>query len=112
MVTFTAPKLAHVSGFMTRGPVVVADIGSPADAVRSQTGLHWAATAKRIADTPRQPDSNKGKFGHVAVISGARGRAGAAAMASYAALRTGAGLVTAAAPEVGAEQRRPPSRPS
>ena len=99
VVTFTAPKLAHVSGFMTRGPIVVADIGSPYATVRSATGLHWAGAAKRIAETPRQPDSNKGKFGHVAVVSGARGRAGAAAMASYAALRAGAGLVTAAVPE-------------
>jgi ADP-dependent NAD(P)H-hydrate dehydratase / NAD(P)H-hydrate epimerase len=99
VVTFTAPKLAHVSGFLTRGPVVVADIGSPDEAVKSATGLHWAGSAKRIAETPRNPDSNKGKFGHVGIITGARGRAGAAAMASYAALRAGAGLVTAAVPE-------------
>jgi hydroxyethylthiazole kinase-like uncharacterized protein yjeF len=52
-----------------------------------------------MTETPRWPDSNKGKFGHVGVITGARGRAGAAAMASYAALRTGAGLVTATVPE-------------
>ena len=99
VVTFTAPKLAHVFGFLTRGPIVVADIGSPEAAVRSTTNLHWAGSAKRIAETPREPDSNKGKFGHVGVITGARGRAGAAAMASYAALRAGAGLVTAAIPE-------------
>jgi hydroxyethylthiazole kinase-like uncharacterized protein yjeF len=99
VVTFTAPKLAHVSGFMTRGPVVVAAIGSPEAAVRSDTGRHWAGSAKRIAEVPRPPDSNKGKFGHVAVITGSRGRAGAAAMASYAALRAGAGLVTAAVPQ-------------
>jgi NAD(P)H-hydrate epimerase len=99
VVTFTAPKLAHVFGFLTRGPIVVADIGSPDVAVRSTTHLHWAGSAKRIAETPREPDSNKGKFGHVGVITGARGRAGAAAMASYAALRAGAGLVTAAVPE-------------
>jgi hydroxyethylthiazole kinase-like uncharacterized protein yjeF len=98
-VTFTAPKLAHVFGFLTRGPVVVADIGSPDDVVKSASGLHWAGSAKRIAEAPRWPDSNKGKFGHVGIISGARGRAGAAAMASYAALRAGAGLVTAAVPE-------------
>jgi hydroxyethylthiazole kinase-like uncharacterized protein yjeF len=35
VVTFTAPKLAHVFGFLTRGPVVVAGIGSPDAAVRS-----------------------------------------------------------------------------
>jgi NAD(P)H-hydrate epimerase len=99
VVTFTAPKLAHVFGFLTRGPVVVGKIGSPDAAVRSATGLHWAGSAKRMTETPRWPDSNKGKFGHVGIITGARGRAGAAAMASYAALRTGAGLVTASVPE-------------
>jgi NAD(P)H-hydrate epimerase len=98
VVTFTAPKLAHILGFLTRGPVVVADIGSPDDVVRSETRLHWAGSAKHIAETPREPDSNKGKFGHVGIITGARGRAGAAAMASYAALRAGAGLVTASVP--------------
>ncbi len=83
---------------LTRGPMVVAEIGSPAEAVRSETGLRWAGSAKRIAELPREPDSNKGKFGHVGIVTGARGRPGAAAMASYAALRTGAGLVTAAVP--------------
>ena len=33
VVTFTAPKLAHVSGFLTRGAILVADIGSPDDVV-------------------------------------------------------------------------------
>ncbi len=98
VVTFTAPKLAHVSGCMTLGPLVVAAIGSPDEAVRSKTNLHWAGSAKRMTEAARSPDSNKGKFGHVAVISGARGRAGAAAMASYAALRAGAGLVSAVVP--------------
>ena len=98
VVTFTAPKPAHVLGFLTRGPILVAKIGSPEAAVRSDLRLHWAGSAKRIAEVPRNPDSNKGKFGHVGIITGARGRAGAAAMASYAALRAGAGLVTAAVP--------------
>jgi ADP-dependent NAD(P)H-hydrate dehydratase / NAD(P)H-hydrate epimerase len=98
VVTFTAPKLAHVFGFLTRGPVIVAEIGSPEVAVQSGLKLHWAGSAKSIAEVPRSPDSNKGKFGHVGIITGARGRGGAAAMASYAALRAGAGLVTAAVP--------------
>ncbi len=98
VVTFTAPKLAHVFGFLTRGPILVAEIGSPVAAIRSALRLHWGGSAKRVAEVPRNPDSNKGKFGHVGIITGARGRAGAAAMASYAALRAGAGLVTAAVP--------------
>ncbi len=98
VVTFTAPKLAHLFGNMTPGGIVVAPIGSPDEAIRSTTGLTWAGESATIAHKPRVPDSNKGMYGHVLVVAGARGTAGAAAMASIAALRAGAGLVTAAIP--------------
>ncbi|MGI4759036.1 MAG: NAD(P)H-hydrate dehydratase [Janthinobacterium lividum] len=102
VVTFTAPKLAHIFGHLTApdvfGPVVVAAIGSPADAVESATGLRWTGTSKRIFEAPRPIDSNKGMYGHVLLIGGAFGKSGAPAMSSLAALRTGAGLVTAAVP--------------
>jgi hydroxyethylthiazole kinase-like uncharacterized protein yjeF len=99
VVTFTAPKVAHLFGNMTRGGIVVADIGSPQEAILSASGLRWSGSAARVAHKPRIPDSNKGMYGHVLVIGGARGTAGAAAMASLAALRAGTGLVTAAVPE-------------
>jgi NAD(P)H-hydrate epimerase len=98
VVTFTAPKLAHLFGNMNRGGIVVASIGSPEEAIQSTTGLTWTGSSATIAHKPRVPDSNKGMYGHVLVIAGARGTAGAAAMASVAALRAGAGLVTAAIP--------------
>jgi ADP-dependent NAD(P)H-hydrate dehydratase / NAD(P)H-hydrate epimerase len=102
VVTFTAPKMAHVFGALAgagkTGPVVVAEIGSPKEAVASESGLSWAGAAKGIAERPRDVNSNKGKFGHVLVVGGSYGTAGAPAMASLAALRTGAGLVTAAVP--------------
>jgi hydroxyethylthiazole kinase-like uncharacterized protein yjeF len=47
---------------------------------------------------PRPRDSNKGSFGHVLVVGGSRGKAGSAAMAGMAALRSGAGLSTVATP--------------
>jgi NAD(P)H-hydrate epimerase len=102
VVTFTAPKMAHVFGHLTTGtfgPVVVAGIGSPADAVRSESGLTWTGAAKAVAEMPRGVNANKGKFGHVLVVGGSYGTAGAPSMASLAALRTGAGLVTAAVPK-------------
>ena len=99
VVTFTAPKPAHLFGCMTRGPVVVAEIGSPAEAVRSADKITWGGAAKVIAEALRPVNANKGTFGHVLVIGGALGKAGAPAMASLAALRAGAGLVTAAVPE-------------
>ncbi len=99
VITFTAPKSAHVFGSLTRGPIVVAPIGSPDAAIQSQMQLHWAGSAKSIAEAPRPVQGNKGSFGHVLVIGGATGKAGAPAMASLAALRSGAGLVTALVPE-------------
>jgi NAD(P)H-hydrate epimerase len=102
VVTFVAPKMAHAFGHMTPGnifgPVVVAKIGTPEDAIVSAMNLHWAGAAKVIAEKPRNPDGNKGKFGHVLLMGGAFGKAGAPSMASLAAMRTGAGLVTAAVP--------------
>jgi hydroxyethylthiazole kinase-like uncharacterized protein yjeF len=101
VVTFAAPKVAHVFGHLTTGtfgPVVVAGIGTPGDAISSSTNLRWAGAAKRIAETPRDVNGNKGKFGHVLMVGGAWGKAGAPSMASLAAMRAGAGLVTAAVP--------------
>jgi ADP-dependent NAD(P)H-hydrate dehydratase / NAD(P)H-hydrate epimerase len=107
VVTFTAPKMAHMFGHLTRnektggtfGPVVVAGIGSPEQAVVSAGGLTWTGASKVLAEKARDVNSNKGKFGHVLVIGGSYGKAGAPAMASLACLRTGAGLVTAAVPK-------------
>jgi ADP-dependent NAD(P)H-hydrate dehydratase / NAD(P)H-hydrate epimerase len=101
VVTFTAPKLAHVFGHLTAatfGPVVVAEIGTPEGAIASETGLTWGGSAKAIAEAPRAINGNKGRLGHVLLVGGAFGKAGAPSMASLAALRTGAGLVTAAVP--------------
>ena len=44
----------------------------------------------------RNADSHKGHFGHVLVLAGSQGMAGAAALTGIAALRSGAGLVTVA----------------
>ena len=101
VVTFTAPKLAHVFGHLTAatfGSVVVAEIGTPEEAIASATGLTWGGSAKAVAEAPRAINGNKGRLGHVLLVGGAYGKAGAPSMASLAALRTGAGLVTAAVP--------------
>ena len=105
VITFTAPKPAHVFGHLTRRwdqPVVVAPIGSPAEAIASELGLHWAGSAMELAQAPRGTGANKGNFGHVLVVGGtfgtAGGKAGAPSMTALGALRAGAGLVTAAVP--------------
>ena len=100
IVTFTAPRPAHVFATLTSGPTVIAPIGSPPEAIVSQLGLHLSTPfdfAPLLA--PRARDANKGSYGHVLVIGGSLGKAGAAAMAGFAALRAGAGLSTVAAPK-------------
>ena len=97
VVTFTAPRPAHVFGMLTSGPTVVAPIGSPDDAIVSALQLN-VITAREVAPliAARSPAANKGNFGHVLVIGGSVGKAGAAAMAGMSALRAGAGLSTIA----------------
>jgi NAD(P)H-hydrate epimerase len=100
IVTFTAPRPAHVFGGLTEGPIVVAPIGSPDEAITSALHLNLI-TAPEIAPLvgPRPLAANKGSFGHVLAIGGSLGKAGAAAMAGMAALRSGAGLSTVATPK-------------
>jgi ADP-dependent NAD(P)H-hydrate dehydratase / NAD(P)H-hydrate epimerase len=97
VVTFTAPKPAHIFTRLTSGPTIIAPIGSPAEAVVSNAQMNLI-TGKDIAPliAPRPPESNKGNYGHVLVIGGSMGKAGAAAMAGMSALRVGAGLSTVA----------------
>ena len=97
IVTFTAPRAAHVFGSLTLGTTCVAGIGSPEEAIVSSLQLN-VITARDIAGLigPRRAESNKGNYGHVLVVGGSRGKAGAAAMAGIAALRAGAGLSTVA----------------
>ena len=101
VVTFTAPKPAHVFGQLTRRwdqPMVVAPIGSPNGAIASTLGLRWAGAALKLVQESRAAAVNKGNFGHVLVVGGSVGRSGAPAMTALGALRSGAGLVTVAAP--------------
>ena len=97
IVTFTAPRPAHVFSALTKGTTYVAQIGSPAEAIVSALQLnliHARDYATLIA--PRPAESNKGNYGHVLVVGGSVGKAGSVAMAGMAALRAGAGLSTVA----------------
>lgn len=100
VVTFVAPKIAHVFGHLTPGktfgPVVVAPIGTPLESMPAHTELCWTGTSKRLTEKPRDVNGNKGRFGHVLIVGGSFGKAGAPSMASLAAMRAGAGLTTAA----------------
>ncbi|HMM35340.1 MAG TPA: NAD(P)H-hydrate dehydratase [Thermoanaerobaculia bacterium] len=100
-VTFGAPKIAHVfpPAAAACGRVVVADIGLlPAGPT---AGGSEAVTALDVAPLfpPRPAAVHKGTYGTLAVVGGARGMAGAAALAARAAFRAGAGKVVVVAAE-------------
>ncbi len=100
-VTFTAPKPCLVldPACEWAGKVHVAPIGTPPGLYEADDAISLAmsepATFASLFE-PRVSNSNKGMYGHVLVIAGARGKTGAAAMAGIAALRAGAGLSTVA----------------
>ena len=102
-VTLSAPKFCLVfpPAHEMAGEVVIADIGNPRelfDDPKLNVNLLLTDSFPDAAYT-RNQDTNKGEYGKVLVIGGSRGKAGAAAMAGQAALQSGAGLVTVAAPE-------------
>lgn len=97
IVTFTAPRPAHIFSSLANGPTCIAPIGSPDEAIASSLNLN-VITGRDLAPllAARRADSNKGLYGHVLVVGGSVGKAGAAAMAGMSALRAGAGLATVA----------------
>jgi hydroxyethylthiazole kinase-like uncharacterized protein yjeF len=100
IVTFTAPRPAHVFSSLTAGSTAVAAIGSPEEAIVSALQLN-VITARKVGPLigPRPAESNKGNYGHVLVLGGSLGKAGSVAMAGMAVLRAGAGLSTVATPK-------------
>jgi NAD(P)H-hydrate epimerase len=103
-VTFTAPKpcLALSPACDFAGKVHVVQIGSPPELYENDSSIFLSLSEHSLFAhlfRPRPRDSNKGMYGHVLVIAGARGKTGAAAMAGMGALRAGAGLVTVASAE-------------
>ncbi|HVN91362.1 MAG TPA: NAD(P)H-hydrate dehydratase [Candidatus Binataceae bacterium] len=102
-VTFGFAKYGHVSypGVDYCGELEVVDIGfSPAAAATvAAAGRLVELSEARTLIRPRHPNSHKGTYGHILIIAGGRGKAGAAILVARGALRSGAGLVTAAIPE-------------
>lgn len=88
------PDAEHV------GRLVVVDIGFPAMVRESAAVRCQVLTADTIASQlrVRSADTHKGTYGHVLIVAGGPGKTGAGALASMAALRSGAGLVSFALP--------------
>jgi hydroxyethylthiazole kinase-like uncharacterized protein yjeF len=105
-VTFAAPKVAHVfpPASDAVGDLVVADLGIPpelVDDVEEPGGSLHLLVGEELGDLlpPREPGTHKGDYGHALIVAGSPGKGGAAILAARAAVRAGAGLVTAAVPE-------------
>ncbi len=97
-ISFGFPRLGHFlpPGATFRGKLVNVDISLPAQF--SKEGDKFLLRAKTVAAKIARRDryAHKNTFGHVLMVGGSVGRTGAIAMASKSAMRTGAGLVTAA----------------
>ena len=101
-VTMGLPKrglLLH-PGADTAGQLEIANIGFPPSVIQARNiEVNWTRledAAKLIP--PRYQNSHKGTYGRVFVAAASTGMTGAAALASEAAARVGAGLVTVGVP--------------
>lgn len=101
-VTMALPKVGLVQHPAASyvGRLFVADIGIPESLVDEASILASLATAAWVKQTvPERPaDAHKGRFGHIAILGGARGYGGAPLLAARGAIRAGAGLVTIGLP--------------
>ena len=97
-VTFHRAKHGHMllPGRGYTGRLVIEDIGILPDWDGAQ-GYEVTQAEDARAMLPSRPfDANKGTFGHVLVVAGSEGMAGAACLCANAALHAGAGLVSCA----------------
>ncbi len=99
-VTVALAALKHCHVFSPAcefcGDTYVVDIGIP---VEDRSTINIVRSSDVAARLPgRTADSNKGTYGHAVVLAGSSGKSGAAYLVAKAALRAGAGLVTAVAP--------------
>ncbi len=83
------------------GEIVVAPISIPQSVIDAQ-GININVTDNEFVKNiikNRKNNSHKGDYGKLLIIAGSKGMSGAAYLASEAALRSGAGLITVACPE-------------
>lgn len=103
-LTFQAPKLAFMFAENAAyvGEFHILDIGlHPSFLADAQTHFHFV-THKGVNQIigERSKFAHKGTYGHALIVAGSEGKTGAAVLCARAALRAGAGLVTAFVPKV------------
>jgi NAD(P)H-hydrate epimerase len=99
-VCLAAPKIAHIFPPAEEcvGELIVAGISIPPQLL-DQPGLKLELVEKSTVAPffkKRKKDAHKGTYGHLLVVAGSLGKAGAAALAGKGGLKMGAGLVTVA----------------
>ncbi|QOI98786.1 MAG: NAD(P)H-hydrate dehydratase [Flammeovirgaceae bacterium] len=104
-VSFQLPKLAF---FMPEnhpfvGAWTMVDIGLSKEFINQSETTNYLLSKKHLKKNlkPRSTFDHKGRFGHALLIAGSYGKMGAAVLASRAALRSGAGLLTTHIPRQG-----------
>ncbi len=99
-IALACPKIPHVfdPAALLVGRLHVVDIGIPPEAVAAEDVRLNLVTESEVAPLVplREADTHKGDYGRVLALSGSKGKSGATAMLCLSALRSGAGLVTAA----------------
>ncbi len=100
--TFAFPKIGHVvyPGAAYTGKLDIIDIGIPGQVADNILPRQFVLEEAVLRDVlqKRDPDTHKGRTGHLLTIAGSPGKSGAAAMTATAAMRAGAGLVTLGVP--------------
>lgn len=98
-VTFQLAKTGHYlnDGLDVAGEVLIQDIGIPASFLPPILEIAHLSAVPSALPAPKR-NIHKGSRGHVLIVAGSFGMAGAVAFAAGAALRSGAGLVTVACP--------------
>jgi hydroxyethylthiazole kinase-like uncharacterized protein yjeF len=108
------PGCFQYPGILYSGKVHIADISIPeiwperipvkeADdetSINNSTAFTYLLTAEFVSELipERLPDAHKGSSGHLLTVCGSSGMGGAASLSSTAALKSGAGLVSACVP--------------
>lgn len=101
-VTFSAlkPALVAAAAQPYYGQVEVVSIGIDSELIdrfsHGQLTIGWRMV--QACFPPRDPNAHKGTFGHLLMVAGSDGMAGAARLCAEGALRCGVGLLTAALP--------------
>lgn len=94
-VTFGYRKagLCFYPGAAYAGKIILADVGiykNEKDILKPEI---YACTRSELKVLKRRPEGNKGSYGKIFLVAGSRDIFGAAYLSSYAAMKTGAGMI-------------------